>query len=54
MLASDEAYSEIYFGDPPLSALQVADRTNVAVFNTLSKRSSMPGYRTGFVAGDPD
>ena len=54
VLASDEAYSEIYFGDPPLSALQVADRTNVAVFNTLSKRSSMPGYRTGFVAGDPD
>jgi succinyldiaminopimelate transaminase len=54
VLASDEAYSEIYFGDPPGSALQVADRTNVAVFNTLSKRSSMPGYRTGFVAGDPD
>jgi acetylornithine aminotransferase len=54
VLASDEAYSEIYFGDPPASALQVADRTNVAVFNTLSKRSSMPGYRTGFVAGDPE
>jgi succinyldiaminopimelate transaminase len=54
VLASDEAYSEIYFGDPPVSALQVADRTNVAVFNTLSKRSSMPGYRSGFVAGDPD
>jgi succinyldiaminopimelate transaminase len=54
VLASDEAYSEIYFGDPPASALQVADRTNVAVFNTLSKRSSMPGYRSGFVAGDPD
>jgi succinyldiaminopimelate transaminase len=54
VLASDEAYSEIYFGEPPASALQVADRTNVAVFNTLSKRSSMPGYRTGFVAGDPE
>jgi succinyldiaminopimelate transaminase len=53
VLASDEAYSELYFGaDPPASALQVADRTNVAVFNTLSKRSSMPGYRSGFVAGD--
>jgi acetylornithine aminotransferase len=53
ILASDEAYSELYFGDePPVSALQVGDRTNVAVFNTLSKRSSMPGYRTGFVAGD--
>ena len=38
----------------PRSALQVADRTNVAVFNTLSKRSSMPGYRSGFVAGDPE
>jgi succinyldiaminopimelate transaminase len=55
VLASDEAYSELYFGDePPASALQVADRTNVLVFNTLSKRSSMPGYRTGFMAGDPD
>ncbi len=52
VLASDEAYSELYFGDdPPVSALQLADRTNVAVFNTLSKRSSMPGYRSGFVAG---
>ena len=55
VLASDEAYSELYFGsEPPVSALQVADRTNVAVFNTLSKRSSMPGYRSGFVAGDPE
>jgi acetylornithine aminotransferase len=53
VLASDEAYSEIYFGDPPASALQVADRANVLAFNTLSKRSSMPGYRSGFVAGDP-
>jgi acetylornithine aminotransferase len=54
VLASDEAYSEVYFGsEPPASALQVSDRTNVAVFNTLSKRSSMPGYRSGFVAGDP-
>jgi succinyldiaminopimelate transaminase len=53
VLASDEAYSEIYFGAPPESALQVADLTGVAVFNTLSKRSSMPGYRSGFVAGDP-
>ncbi|HET6551647.1 MAG TPA: aminotransferase class I/II-fold pyridoxal phosphate-dependent enzyme, partial [Solirubrobacter sp.] len=54
VLASDEAYSELYFGAPPASALQLADRTNVAVFNTLSKRSSMPGYRSGFVAGDPE
>ena len=55
VLACDEAYSEIWFaGDPPASALQVADRTNVIVFNTLSKRSSMPGYRSGFAAGDAD
>jgi len=55
VVASDEAYSELYFGDePPVSALQLADRTGVAVFNTLSKRSSMPGYRSGFVAGDPE
>jgi succinyldiaminopimelate transaminase len=53
LLASDEAYTELYFGDPPPSALQLADRTNVAAFNTLSKRSSMTGYRSGFVAGDP-
>ena len=32
-----------------MSALQVADRTNIVVFNTLSKRSSMTGYRSGFV-----
>jgi succinyldiaminopimelate transaminase len=55
VLASDEAYSELYFGgEPPASALQLRDRAHVAVFNTLSKRSSMPGYRSGFVAGDPD
>ena len=54
LLASDEAYTELYFGEPPPSALQVASRRNVAVFNTLSKRSSMTGYRSGFVAGDPE
>jgi len=55
VLASDEAYSELWFaGEPPVSALQLADRTNVVVFNTLSKRSSMPGYRSGFAAGDPE
>ncbi len=53
VLASDEAYSELYFGvDAPGSALQCRDLRNVAVFNTLSKRSSMPGLRCGFVAGD--
>ena len=55
VLASDEAYSELWFeGDAPASALQVADRTGVLAFHTLSKRSSMPGYRSGFVAGDPE
>jgi succinyldiaminopimelate transaminase len=49
LLCSDEAYSELWFDEPPVSALQVADRTNVVVFNTLSKRSSMTGYRSGFM-----
>ncbi len=53
VVASDEAYTELWFEEPPASALQVADLANVAVFNTLSKRSSMTGYRSGFVAGDP-
>ena len=53
VLASDEAYTELWFDEPPASALQVADRTNVLAFNTLSKRSSMTGYRSGFAAGDP-
>jgi succinyldiaminopimelate transaminase len=53
LLASDEAYSELYFeGSAPASALQVGDLTNLLVVNTLSKRSSMTGYRSGFVAGD--
>ncbi len=55
LLASDEAYSELWFGDaPPAGALQVGDATNVVVLQTLSKRSSMTGYRSGFAAGDPD
>lgn len=54
LLASDEAYSELWFeGAPPSSALQVGDLTNVLAVNTLSKRSSMTGYRSGFAAGDP-
>jgi succinyldiaminopimelate transaminase len=53
VLACDEAYSEIWLaGDAPVSALELDDLTNVVVVNTLSKRSSMPGYRSGFVAGD--
>jgi len=52
LLASDEAYTELWFDAPPHSALEVRGRGNVAVFNTLSKRSSMTGYRSGFVAAD--
>jgi acetylornithine aminotransferase len=54
LVASDEAYSEIYFTSPPASALQVADRTRIAVFNTQSKRSSMTGYRSGFLIAPPE
>jgi succinyldiaminopimelate transaminase len=54
LLCSDEAYSEIWFGDEPVSALQVADRENVVVFNTLSKRSSMTGIRCGFVCASAE
>ncbi len=54
LVASDEAYSELApEDDPPVSALQVADRSRIAVINTLSKRSSMTGYRSGFIAGPP-
>jgi succinyldiaminopimelate transaminase len=54
VIASDEAYSELWFEAPPASALQVADRSRVVVFQTLSKRSSMTGYRSGFVAAPPE
>jgi N-succinyldiaminopimelate aminotransferase len=50
VIASDEAYTELWFDEPPPSALQVSDRSRVIVFQTLSKRSSMTGYRSGFVA----
>ncbi|HXM87506.1 MAG TPA: aminotransferase class I/II-fold pyridoxal phosphate-dependent enzyme, partial [Solirubrobacteraceae bacterium] len=54
ILAVDETYSEFWFGrTPPVSALQLADRTGVVVFNSLSKRSGLAGLRSGFVAGDP-
>ena len=59
VLASDECYSEIYFGDtPPLGGLQAAkllgrdDFKNLVSFTSLSKRSNVPGLRSGFVAGD--
>jgi succinyldiaminopimelate transaminase len=52
VVAADEAYSELWFEEPPASALQTGSLHNVIVFNTLSKRSSMTGYRSGFAAGD--
>jgi succinyldiaminopimelate transaminase len=54
VLASDEAYTELWFDEPPASALQARSLRNVLVFNTLSKRSSMTGYRSGFAAGDDE
>ncbi len=52
IIASDEAYSEIYYTpDAPLSLLQIA-REGVVTFQSLSKRSAMTGYRTGWAAGD--
>ena len=61
VIASDECYSEIYFDEtnPPLGALTAAKQLNrgsknLVVFNSLSKRSNVPGLRSGFVAGDAD
>jgi succinyldiaminopimelate transaminase len=54
LVCSDEAYTELWFTEPPRSALELADRSNVVVFQTLSKRSSMTGYRSGFVASTPE
>ena len=54
VLASDEAYTELWFDAPPPSALQLADLSGVVAFNTLSKRSSMTGFRSGFIAGDSE
>ena len=59
VIASDECYSEIYFRDePPLGGLEAAARLgrgdfkNLIALTSLSKRSNVPGMRTGFVAGD--
>ena len=55
VLASDEAYTELWFDAPPPSALQVRGAgARIAVFNSLSKRSSMTGYRSAFFAGDAE
>ena len=57
VIASDECYSEIYFDQAPLSVLSAAKRSgrdfsNKVLFESLSKRSNLPGLRSGFVAGD--
>lgn len=60
ILASDECYSELYFDEqsPPVGLLEVcekigrSDYKNCAVFHSLSKRSNLPGLRSGFIAGD--
>ena len=61
VIAADECYSEIYFGaDAPMGALQAAHTLgrggyrNLIAFSSLSKRSNVPGMRSGFVAGDAD
>jgi len=52
LLASDEAYSELYYDEKPGSVLSIEGAEEVSlVFNSLSKRSSMTGHRIGFVAG---
>jgi aspartate/methionine/tyrosine aminotransferase len=58
MLFADECYSEIYSVTPPPGALETAfaangSFANVVTFNSLSKRSGLPGLRSGFVTGDP-
>ena len=60
VIASDECYSEIHFDEaaPPLGVLQAAralgrdDYRGIVMFSSLSKRSNVPGLRSGFVAGD--
>ena len=62
MIASDECYSEIYFdeGAPPLGGLEAAQQLGrdrferLVMFSSLSKRSNVPGLRSGFVAGDAE
>jgi N-succinyldiaminopimelate aminotransferase len=62
VIASDECYSEVYFdeAEPPLGSLQAATRLGrdgyprLLMFSSLSKRSNVPGMRSGFVAGDAD
>lgn len=52
IVAADETYADVFDETPPPSLLQVA-KENVLVIHSLSKRSGMTGYRSGFMAGDP-
>ncbi|OIO54025.1 MAG: hypothetical protein AUJ55_12770 [Proteobacteria bacterium CG1_02_64_396] len=56
VLLADECYSELYVDAPPVGVLQGCDGdlTGILTFNSLSKRSGLPGLRAGFVAGDPE
>ncbi|MEM6339839.1 MAG: aminotransferase class I/II-fold pyridoxal phosphate-dependent enzyme [Pseudomonadota bacterium] len=59
VILADECYSEIYRGTPPLGVLEVtkdmgADPERVVAFHSLSKRSNLPGLRSGFVTGGPE
>lgn len=60
IIASDECYSELYFDTAPIGLLQACatlgrhDFKNCVVFHSLSKRSNLPGLRSGFVAGDAE
>jgi N-succinyldiaminopimelate aminotransferase len=59
LLLSDECYSELYYDAPPAGAAEACaalggSLTNVCIMNSLSKRSSAPGLRAGFAAGDPE
>jgi aspartate/methionine/tyrosine aminotransferase len=58
LIFADECYSEVWSGAAPVGALQVADEIGadperVFIFHSLSKRSNLPGLRSGFVAGGP-
>jgi acetylornithine aminotransferase len=52
-VVADEPYVDLYVGSPPHSALQIGSRENLVAIHSLSKRSGMTGYRSGFIAGDP-
>jgi len=59
-IVADECYSEIYMSDPPAGLLEICgqsgrtDFTRCLVMNSLSKRSALPGMRSGFIAGDAE